>query len=222
MTETEWLGCNDPDEILFWLKDRSSDRKMRLFGLACCQRIAHLFPDRRSKSALVILEHYADGQCSNDELRSACEAANEAYLEREVGQSEYNMADTALEALLHTGLGIFRAADYAASALAEDRLDLTTDWNTLRAAERKYQCKLLREVIGNPFHPVTVDPSWLTSTVLILAQGIYQEKAFDRMPILGDALQEAGCTNADLLNHCRQPGEHVRGCWAVDLLLGKR
>jgi hypothetical protein len=68
---------------------------------------------------------------------------------------------------------------------------------------------------------VVINPTWLTSTVLALANGIYQEKAFDRMPILADALQDAGCDNEDILNHCRQPGEHVKGCFVVDLLLGK-
>jgi hypothetical protein len=84
--------------------------------------------------------------------------------------------------------------------------------------------KLLREVFGNPLRPIVVDPSWLSwndSTIPKIAQAIYDERAFDRMPILADALKEAGCTNADILNHCRQPGEHVRGCWVVDLLLGK-
>ena len=81
---------------------------------------------------------------------------------------------------------------------------------------------LIREVFGNPFRPITLKPSWLTSTVLALATGIYADKAFDRMPILADALQEAGCDNDDILDHCRHPGEHVRGCWVVDLLLNKK
>jgi hypothetical protein len=81
---------------------------------------------------------------------------------------------------------------------------------------------LLREIIGNPFRPVTLDPAWLTSTVVALARGIYDERAFDRMPILADALQDAGCDSDDLLTHCRDPHQdHVRGCWVVDLVLGK-
>ncbi|MBP3959984.1 hypothetical protein J8F10_32485 [Gemmata sp. G18] len=79
----------------------------------------------------------------------------------------------------------------------------------------------MRELFGNPFRPVALVPVWLTSTVRALAEGIYQERAFDRMPILADALQDAGCDNEDILTHCRQPGEHVRGCWVVDLVLGK-
>ncbi|MBA4192545.1 MAG: hypothetical protein C0467_31645 [Planctomycetaceae bacterium] len=79
----------------------------------------------------------------------------------------------------------------------------------------------MREVYGNPFRPVTIEPSWLTSDVVALATGIYAEKAFDRMPILADALQDAGCDNTEILGHCRGPGPHVRGCWLVDLLGGK-
>ncbi|MBN9122373.1 MAG: hypothetical protein J0I06_25070 [Planctomycetes bacterium] len=78
----------------------------------------------------------------------------------------------------------------------------------------------MREVFGNPFRPVDVSP-WLTSDVVALARGIYDERAFDRMPILADALQDAGCDNVNVLDHCRGPGEHVRGCWVIDLLLGK-
>jgi hypothetical protein len=69
--------------------------------------------------------------------------------------------------------------------------------------------------------PLTIDSSWLTSTVKRLADSIYERKAFERLPILGDALEDAGCNNADILHHCRQQGDHVGGCWVVDLLLGK-
>ncbi|MBX3398315.1 MAG: hypothetical protein KF873_06205 [Gemmataceae bacterium] len=79
----------------------------------------------------------------------------------------------------------------------------------------------MRDIFGNPFRPVAVDPAWLTSTAVAIAQGIYDDRAFDRLPILADALQDAGCENADILAHCRSEGPHVRGCWVVDLVLGK-
>src|SRR5581483_9370855 len=87
--------------------------------------------------------------------------------------------------------------------------------------ERAKPCSWIRDMFPNPFQPVIFDPQWRTQKALALANQIYTDRAFDRMPILADALEEAGCTNADILNHCRQPGEHVRGCWVVDLLLGK-
>ena len=93
-----------------------------------------------------------------------------------------------------------------------------------RTAERVGQVRLLSEVFGNPFRPPSLPPhllAWNDGTVPRLARAIYDERAFDRLPILADALEDAGCTNADLLSHLRGPGPHVRGCWALDLLLGK-
>ena len=86
---------------------------------------------------------------------------------------------------------------------------------------RQRNAELLRDIFGNPVRPVALDPAWLSSDVVALARGIYDERAFDRMPILADALQDAGCTNDDILSHCRGDGPHVRGCWVVDLVLGK-
>jgi hypothetical protein len=94
-------------------------------------------------------------------------------------------------------------------------------WSAAINGEEAAQVPLLRDIFGNPFRPVTLDPAWRTSTVLALATGIYNEKAFDRMPTLADALMDAGCSNEDILNHCRGPGPHSRGCFAVDLILGR-
>jgi hypothetical protein len=80
---------------------------------------------------------------------------------------------------------------------------------------------LYRSVLPNPFRPVSFDPSWRTEAAVGIARGIYDDRAFERMPILADALQEAGCENQEILNHCRNPGHHVRGNWVVDLVLGK-
>jgi hypothetical protein len=132
-----------------------------------------------------------------------------------------------------------RALEYADR---QDDLSLISDWPTRQrpsfetAEERaesinfpvlageptqEEKAILIRDIFGNPFRPVTLDPAWRTANAVALAQAIYDERAFERMPILGDALEDAGCDNDDILNHCREPGEHVRGCWVVDLLLGK-
>jgi hypothetical protein len=91
------------------------------------------------------------------------------------------------------------------------------------------QARLLREVLGNPFRPVTPDPAWLTPDVLSLAQAAYEHRKLprgtlepDRLALLADALEDAGCDSADLRGHLRGPGPHVRGCWAVDLVLGRQ
>jgi hypothetical protein len=90
---------------------------------------------------------------------------------------------------------------------------------------RSTQANLLRCIFANPFRPLSsADPAWLSwnnGTVVRIAQGIYEDRDFDRLPILADALEDAGCTAPDILEHCRAPGEHARGCWLVDLLLGK-
>jgi hypothetical protein len=86
---------------------------------------------------------------------------------------------------------------------------------------RAVAAPLLRELIGNPFRPVTLSPEWLTSTVTAVARGMYDTRDFSPMPILADALQDAGCEHPYILSHCRGPGPHVWGCWVVDLVLGK-
>ena len=79
----------------------------------------------------------------------------------------------------------------------------------------------LRDIAGNPFRLVTVEPGWRTHDVLGVAQAVYEDRAFDRMPLLADALMDAGCDDEQVLTHCRNAGPHVRGCWVVDLVLGK-
>ena len=110
-------------------------------------------------------------------------------------------------------------AEAAAVAIAVHRSD--EDYHPKRATEGKAQADLIRDIFGNPFRPATFDPSWLTSTVTALAAQMYDSRDFSAMPILADALQDAGCTSDDILNHCRGDGPHVRGCWVVDLVLGK-
>jgi hypothetical protein len=91
-----------------------------------------------------------------------------------------------------------------------------------RRTNRAYHAELIREIFGNPFRPVSFDPEWRTSTAVAIAKGMYDTRDFSAIPILADALQDAGCDNEDVLNHCRAAdGVHVRGCWVVDLVLGK-
>ena len=91
----------------------------------------------------------------------------------------------------------------------------------LATAERRFQSDLLRDIFGNPFRPVAFDPAWRTEAAVGIAAKMYDDRQFAAMPILADALQDAGCEDEQVLTHCREPGTHVRGCWVVDLLLGK-
>jgi hypothetical protein len=87
--------------------------------------------------------------------------------------------------------------------------------------ERTDQAQILRCLVGNPFRPLACTSAWRTDTVLALARLMYESREFSAMPILADALQDAGCDSEDILDHCRSSGPHVRGCWVVDLVLGK-
>ena len=87
--------------------------------------------------------------------------------------------------------------------------------------DRAILCDIIRDIFGNPFRPVAFDPAWRTEHTVGMAAKMYDDREFAAMPILADALEEAGCEHADILAHCREPGVHVRGCWVVDHLLGK-
>lgn len=95
------------------------------------------------------------------------------------------------------------------------------DWESILEIEFRRQTGVARDIFGNPFHPVAFDPRWRTEHSVGIAAKMYDERDFAAMPILADALQEAGCENEDILTHCRESGLHVSGCWVVDSVLGK-
>jgi hypothetical protein len=225
MTEEEWLLCEDITQMILHLETNGhqSYRKFRLFAVGCCRSIWTGLRDQRSRTAVEVAEQYADGFVTQDTLRQAfihgC-AALEAC--REFSQfSEYQ----AIAAYLAAARNINETPEKI--PVSEDAIEVASHvWSysldgEIAGDQKQLQPALLRDIFGNPFRPVTLDPAWLTSTAVALANGIYTERAFDRMPILADALEEAGCDNADVLLHCRGDGPHVKGCWVVDLILGK-
>jgi hypothetical protein len=232
MNEDEWLACTEPELMLKYLQGKTSDRKLRLFACACCRLIWHLLIDERSRQAVLVAEQFADGQTTlenlfiaHEEAKAASQIAHKATFLPNDTTNEYppSAAKFASDDLrfwdMNHAAGVCAADTEWAISVA---IDITGYRGpNSRIASRKAQVSLLHDLFGNPFRPIVLDPSWLTSTALALAEGIYAEKAFDRMPILADALQDAGCDNEDILNHCRQPSEHVRGCWLVDRLLPK-
>lgn len=207
MTEEEWLKCIDPQPMLEFLRGRASgrkprvsERKIRLFAVACSRRIWDRI-DALGRRAVDVAEMFADGLAGPDEMRAArlaCQGAG--------GQAAWYAAATN---------STIAARNAALSAQAGAAM-LGTEADEIRA-----QAKLLREIVGDPFRPLSVDPAWLTPGVVNLAQATYDERAFDRMPELAGELEKAGCDNDNILAHCRAPGLHVRGCWVIDLLLGK-
>jgi hypothetical protein len=233
MIEAEWLTTNLP---LYMLRQHPATwttwktRQVRLFWCACLRRCwNHVDPFVTRLVGLVEDDPWGEGR----ELSAELEGVREQLRgdEHQLGGRYHHdywalgvFIDPPPESLL--ALVSWTAARVAESAgLASGLQPGSSAWrrrcDDAETAEKQWQCWLIREVFGNPFQPVRAKPEWLTSDVLLLARGIYEEKAFDRMPILADALQDAGCDNVNVLDHCREPREHVRGCWVVDLLLGK-
>jgi hypothetical protein len=214
MTEQEWLECTDPQKMLGFLRGKASDRKLRLFAVACCYRLWPLLPDSINRTAVEMAEVFADDGITPEELMKFHDDAYHLYaqydgIEWHASRAAASSAYYFLEESLRAG-----SAYFATNNSLRDVLLAMPDQVALFRG-------LLRDIFSNPFRLVTLDPSWLTSTVVALAEGIYDERAFDRLAILADALEEAGCDNADILAHCRGPGPHVRGCWVLDLILGK-
>lgn len=231
MTEQEWLECTDPTPMLEFLRGKASDRKLRLFAAACCRRIWPLL-DREGRIAVDTTEHYVDGQADEAALWIACRATDPfRSADNPVTAAGRNAPYfTAMPTMpdvrdIDPGHPVEAVVTHAAHAacLYADLWGETCDAvsKTDRQTEAAAQASLLREILNNPFRPLTISHRLLTPEVVKEAQAIYSDRAFDLLPILADALEDAGCTNADILNHCRRPGEHVRGCWVVDLILSK-
>jgi hypothetical protein len=104
----------------------------------------------------------------------------------------------------------------------DDRAACLPGSDELRDEHLGHQAAIFRDIVGNPFAPVSFDRSWRTEDTLGLALGIYEDRAFGRLPLLADALMDAGCDDERVLRHCHSTGAHARGCWAVDLILGKQ
>jgi hypothetical protein len=208
MTEAEWLACEDSDQMVRYLEGIISDRKLRLFGCACCRRLWPLLPEGEFRQAVEIAERYADGLATDEELsavRSKCSAAIDS--ERFKGHDAV--------ATLAMGCASSIARDSASAAVILVRLYLG---HMMTGFDMK---PLLSDVAGNPFRPPTVSSAWLSPNVVAVATTIYEEQSFDSLPILADALEDAGCTDAAILEHCRAEAHHARGCWVVDCVLGK-
>ena len=223
MTEQDWLSCTDPQQMLEILRasGKLPERKARLFSVAVCRQLWRLLADKDSRKALDVVERYAEGTASEADLESAASLA--------LGPMLASGFCGRVRARVSPARDVAGAVWYAANrAIPWEQTTAYVANMTARAAdphaEGRAQAVLLRDIFGTPFRPVAVDPAWLRwndGTVVKLAQAIYEERAFDRLPLLADALLDAGCDTEELLAHCRSAGPHARGCWAVDLILGK-
>jgi hypothetical protein len=229
MTEEEWMTTTDWGHMHDCLQEHGidSERKFRLLACAHCRRIWSLLTDSRCRDAVEAAERVAEGITDTSTLipyyeaaRQGCEeltANREWPFSRELVRRVFAYWHVLWAARNGTGdPGYCARLQLAAMNANPQGLN---EWTSDLQFEN--DVALMREIFGNPFRSASLDPSWLSSTVGALAQSIYNDRAFDRLPILADALEEAGCTSPEILAHCRGPGPHVRGCWVVDLVLGK-
>lgn len=223
ITEPEWLTGDDPYRMSMHVVG-GSPRKLRLFAVACCRgRLPDKLIDDACRRLADAAEAFADGRGAARDLRRL-----ERPVEKLAGRYE-DAWRTALHAdkWRDVGYRTYKAVVACALTAQADRymIRMTSDEVVgavlKKMAERRYQANLLRDIYGNPFRPAAIDPAWRTSVALAVAGSMYEARDFAVMPILADALEEAGCDDADVLAHCRGPGPHVRGCWVVDLVLGK-
>jgi hypothetical protein len=249
MTESEWQSCADPEPMLEFLRSvrgesrrKGGRRKLRLFACACLRGIWPLLRKTGSRRAVLVAEQFADGLADNQELAMASRLARAAraseYPER--GQSPYWQSSEAAVRVAARQFGgdhasIANAALSAATAWAMSRAGpgQSRQVSRERQARQAAHADWLRDIFSNPFGTVPrIAPAWLAwngGTVKKLAQAIYEGRSLSggaldngRLAVLADALEEAGCDSEEILLHCRQQGSvHVRGCWVLDLILGK-
>jgi hypothetical protein len=215
------------------------ERKVRLFAVACCRRVIDRVPSAVNQHAIEAAEQFAEtppNQLGSDRLRtqirqqmgSGISAQGAAMgIECAVGFAVLPPTTTTLPWVnTYDTRYVVNAHRWCAESVYQESVyrdpPEVKRWQADKRREERAQCALLRCIVGNPFRLVTFNPAWLSSDVVPMARGIYDDRAFDRMPILADALQDAGCDNDDILNHCRDTNTpHARGCWVVDLVLGK-
>jgi hypothetical protein len=215
MTETSpnWDTATEPSEILGALVETGhspSQRKLALAAMAFVKRMGWLIHSSLTLQGLRLVELGAEGQVEDEEVSHFIEDVVESS-SLGVFHGYLNLAHIGQQILWPTNLSPIEATDQFAAEVRR----------IMGGGERLAQCEIIRCVFANPFRPVAFHPRWRTADVVGVARGIYEDRAFDRLPLLADALMDAGCADDQVPSHCRSDGPHVRGCWVVDLVLGK-
>jgi hypothetical protein len=225
MTEDDYLSLRRPFGVATLMRGRktplrSSARKVRLFACACCRRVWDVL-EEHSRSAVEAGERAADGLLRVKQLWpffKTCDAAVRRRLER--GRVTYDPARFAAWPSPWVQAG--NACSDAACLLAWSSAVPENHRTAVVEAEYRAQCDVLHDLLGNPFRRPEAPRPWRPAGAAVrLAETVYDERAFADLPVLADALEDEGCPDADLLRHLREPGQHYRGCWALDLVLGK-
>jgi hypothetical protein len=216
MTEAEWRTSDDPQKMLEVLREKASDRQLRLFACACCRRIWHLLTEPYCQ-AVVVAERFADGLAAAVERKQT-----KGPLLAASTPGGYFTLQGKLKGAVCAALD--RQASCAARGAAKSAWGAAFQADPA-SAEPAAQAVLLRDIFGNPFRPATVDPAWVPPSVAAVAHACYKERRMPageldpvRLGVLADALEEVG-SSGDLVDHLREPGPHVRGCFVIDHLI---
>jgi len=224
MTEAEWNSSTEPEDMLRFLRSsgKFSDRKLRLFAAASFRSLIHILPDSRQQEGIELLEQMADGVHRPDS-RAVTRAVHHALPPSDFGDP-YHVALMLYRELASGPFAVHRKL--VSGSIAVHAVSAPAGLGTGARVQQSY---LLRDISVPPaFRPVVFEPTWRTPTILTLAQRAYEDRHLPAgtldpvlLGALADALQEVGCTDSEVLAHLRSPGPHVRGCWAVDLVLGR-
>ncbi len=231
MTEDGWLNGTNPHTMLAGMPEALSPRQHRLFLCACCRRLWHWVENTEAARAVEVAELFADDFSTKEELAHAMNGARRtARTHFAKWQSTQDYRDYIVHmhanacfvaAHAHLGNDNFFAQTYAYEQ-CRSAVWGQNGWHTYSEQESARQAGMLREIVGNPFRAVTFNSAWRTETAVSLARQMYELREFSAAPILADALQDADCDNEELLAHLRDGTQtHLRGCWAIDLVLGK-
>jgi hypothetical protein len=227
----EWIEVNDIYATLRIFQKEASPRKWRLFAVACCRRVWHLLTNDSGRRAVDLAERFADDEVSIEELRNAWKDVIAAQRASHCNRNNIALPSALSAARNATDPGpiVHSFLDFADARRATSEREFVQPGpnrkRRQRLADRQESCAqsaLIRDILGNPFLPASLAPSCVSRSVMDLAHVIYTEKSFHLLHRLGAELQIAGCNDPSILQHCRSPLPHVRGCWVVDLVLGKK
>jgi hypothetical protein len=223
VTEEHWLQAADIRSMdARWIAKHDS-RKWHLFAAACCRRVLALGPDPLLESLIDATEDFADGSRTWKEMTSLRKRFREEYQlplkkDTQARKVAFDLSRAVEHLTRKVSHNAQRVTESCATAAASGS---GGDWTAAYRAEHAAQVALAHDIFGNPFRPVAFSPEWRTSTAVAIAKSMYDSRDFAPMPLLADALEDAGCEHADILDHCRGSEPHVRGCRVVDQVLGR-
>lgn len=240
MDKSTWEKCIDPVRMLRYLQPRPLKRKLQLFSIACIREQGHLLTEPRSREAYFLAERFAEGQASLDEIRQAHARAKQSWMLLRGRDSFWREGDfkvccrmsdvayamtNAIDPDIDPWQQACRTAMALHGSLQSAVLPLYAREMRWGLDNQELQSNLIRDIFGNPFRRPRLDRTWLkhqAREAARIAASIYDDRSFDELPILADALMDAECPSEEMIAHCQSPGVHGRGCWVVDLLTGKK